>query len=393
MCDRVYVLYAGSVLEVAPAAELELSPAPSLLARAAPLGAAGRAPARPPRRPSRATSRRPTTVATACRLRRPLRLGGIRVHRGPAAARGSRAAQVRAPACGSTRFGTSCARPGRPPPRSRRRSPSAPPRASRSSGFAICRKSFGPTKALANASIEVFPGESVGLVGESGSGKIDARALPPRPRTAVRRNDRDRGRRRDRPAAARRRRAAPVRSTVQIVFQDPYSSLNPARTVERDPSRGARPSPPPAEPSPSCSSWSGCRPPLPAASLRRSRAGSASASRSLARSRSGRRLLVCDEPVSALDVSIQAQILNLFRELREELGIAYLFITHDLAVVRQVVERIYVLYRGTIVETGSVDQVLDHPARRLHPPVGRVGSLGRAGLADGMTPRARSCVR
>jgi peptide/nickel transport system ATP-binding protein len=73
------------------------------------------------------------------------------------------------------------------------------------------------------------------------------------------------------------------------------------------------------------------------------------------------KLLICDEPVSALDVSVQAQILNLFQTLKQELGLSYLFITHDLAVVRQVVERAYVLYKGEVVEEGAVGEILDRP--------------------------------
>ena len=74
------------------------------------------------------------------------------------------------------------------------------------------------------------------------------------------------------------------------------------------------------------------------------------------------RLIVCDEPVSALDVSVQAQILNLLKQLREDLGLGYLFITHDLGVVRHVADRMYVLHRGAVVESGAVDKVLDTPS-------------------------------
>jgi peptide/nickel transport system ATP-binding protein len=73
------------------------------------------------------------------------------------------------------------------------------------------------------------------------------------------------------------------------------------------------------------------------------------------------RIIVCDEAVSALDVSVQAQILNLLADMRRDLGISYLFIAHDLAVVRQVADRIYVLARGKLVETGDADTILDQP--------------------------------
>jgi peptide/nickel transport system ATP-binding protein len=159
---------------------------------------------------------------------------------------------------------------------------------------------------------------------------------------------------------------ARLRQTVQIVFQDPYSSLNPRHTVGWTLREAVRVHQDVDTPAASeiveglldqvglPASYAG-RKPTKLSGGERQRVA-------IARALAVRpTFLVCDEPVSALDVSVQAQILNLFKELRADLGIGYLFITHDLAVVRQVVDRAYVLYRGEVVEEGPIDALFDHP--------------------------------
>ena len=135
----------------------------------------------------------------------------------------------------------------------------------------------------------------------------------------------------------------PIRRRMQMVFQDPYGSLNPRMKVrdivgeplevhgmaaDRADLRRARRR--------ADRAWSACCPTWPTAIRTNSPAASASASASPARWRSTRALIICDEPVSALDVSIQAQVVNLFMELQERLGLTYIFIAHDLAVVRHI---------------------------------------------------------
>ncbi len=160
-----------------------------------------------------------------------------------------------------------------------------------------------------------------------------------------------------------------LRRQVQMIFQDPYSSLNPVRTVGATLREALALGPDPGTTVGDLLAVVG----LPAEYAVRKPVALSGGERqrvALARSLALRpRVIVCDEPVSALDVSVQAQILNLFAALREELGLGYLFITHDLAVVRQVVERVYVLYRGEIVESGPVDKVLDAPS---HPYTARL---------------------
>jgi peptide/nickel transport system ATP-binding protein len=218
--------------------------------------------------------------------------------------------------------------------------------------------------ALDGVSIEVRAGESVGIVGESGSGKTTlGRSIVglENPTAGVIRiggvdaSDYD---------ALDRSTTAKLRSTVQMAFQDPYSTLSPARTVGSVLHEALRLDDPKANRTEVGRLLELVG--LPASYAQRKPAALSGGERqrvALARALARKpKLIVCDEIVSALDVSVQAQILNLLARLRDELGVGYLFITHDLAVVRQITDRVYVLHRGRLVEEGPTGAVLDAPA-------------------------------
>jgi peptide/nickel transport system ATP-binding protein len=233
----------------------------------------------------------------------------------------------------------------------------------------------GDIVAVDNVSLRLHRGETLGLVGESGCGKstlakmllglvepsagnvlVDGQEVDPRRRRALARH-------------------------IQPVFQDPYSSLNPRRTVAE----------------------------IVGVPLRLHAAGSATEQRAKVREMldlvgmperthgqypsqlsGGQRqrvaiaralvlrpdILICDEPTSALDVSVQAQILNLLLDLKAEFGLTYLFISHDLAVVEHLVDRVAVMHRGAIVELGTREQIFARPAH----------AYTRTLLASALTP-------
>ena len=171
-----------------------------------------------------------------------------------------------------------------------------------------------------------------------------------------------------------------------MIYQDPYSTLNPRHSVRRSLSEALRAAGAPKPDDAAAIRTLLADVGLPEAFADRrpvSLSGGERQRVAIARSLAVRpRILVCDEPVSSLDISIQAQILNLFRRLQREHGLSYLFITHDPAVVRQMADRVYVLHRGEIVEHGPAEAVLadpSHPCTRRLIHASTRGQAPRAG--------------
>ncbi|WP_433474237.1 ATP-binding cassette domain-containing protein [Spirillospora sp. CA-142024] len=214
---------------------------------------------------------------------------------------------------------------------------------------------------LHGISFEIAAGETFGLVGESGSGKTTiGRAVlglvaPSAGTIALD------GRRID---GLRRRRH--LAREVQVVFQDPYTSLNPAMTIEDILSEPLRVHGMSRAAAASRVTDLLDKVALPAGAGRRYPREFSGGQRqriAIARALSLEpRLIVCDEPVSALDLSTQARILDLLIDLQDTLGVAYLFISHDLAVVRHISHRVAVIHKGVFVETGTAEQVSENPA-------------------------------
>ena len=219
--------------------------------------------------------------------------------------------------------------------------------------------------ALRGVSLTIGRGESVGLVGESGSGKTTlGRCLVglERPTGGTIRVD-GVG---EASAATGFTLGGELRKTVQMVFQDPYSSLDPKQSAGKALAEVLHANGYARDGTDVRVRELLRQVGLPASYARRLPSTLSGGERqrvAIARALAvGPRLIVFDEPVSALDVSVQAQVLNLLAELRTRLGLSYLFITHDLAVVRQVVDRVYVCHRGLIVEEGAITEVLERPS-------------------------------
>jgi oligopeptide/dipeptide ABC transporter ATP-binding protein len=256
--------------------------------------------------------------------------------------------------------------------------------------FPVKQRLFGPVRqwvrAVDEVSFEVAAGETVGLVGESGCGKSTlGRAIvrllePTAGRILFAGEDLARL-----PASQLR----PLRRQLQMIFQDPYGSLNPHRTIGQ-----ALTEPLAIHRLVAKSQFQerigmllqmvGLAPQM-ASRYPHEFSGGQRQRIGLARALAVQpRLIVCDEPVSALDVSVQAQIINLLRDLQKEHGLAYLFVAHDLAVVEHISQRILVMYLGRIVESGDAKAVCRSPK---HPYTQAL--ISAVPVTDASTKRTR----
>ena len=233
----------------------------------------------------------------------------------------------------------------------------------------VMQRVVGQVKAVDGVTFDLRKGETLSIVGESGCGKTTAgrsllRLLKPTAGRAVWHGDERRG-----PVelfGLSERKMRVYRRDMQIIFQDPYASLNPRITVGNAVGEALR-----VHGLASGSELSdrvasllvrvGLRPevanryPHEFSGGQRQRVGIA---RALALEP---KLIVCDEAVSALDVSIQAQVINLLKDLQDEFGLSYIFIAHDLSVVKYISDRVAVMYLGRLVETGTTKQIFEDP--------------------------------
>jgi ABC-type oligopeptide transport system ATPase subunit len=242
-----------------------------------------------------------------------------------------------------------------------------------------------PFRALKGVSLDIHPGECVGLVGESGSGKTTlGRAvlgLAPVTGGKVLYKGRD-------IAHLGRKARRALSSDIQVVFQDPYTSLNPSLTIEQILTEPLTAKNVPMKDASQRVLGLLDQVGLPTSAadrLPREFSGGQRQRIAIARALAlDPQLIVCDEPVSALDLSTQARVLDLFKEIQERTGVAYLFVSHDLAVVRHLSHRVAVMLHGEIVEWGDGDQVTAHPE---HPYTQRLFLAAPVPDPDGQEQR------